>query len=137
MAAATHHFRGRSDVEEKIKWSFPHFDYKGMMCSMAAFAQHAAFGFWKGALILGDRNRNATGHFGRIAKRSDLPSNTVLAGYVKKAAALNDQGVKLPRVVKKPAPKTIKVPALIAAALEHDPNAQSGFDALSPSHRRE
>ena len=34
-------------VEEKIKWGFPHFDYKGeMMCSMAAFKQHAVFGFW-------------------------------------------------------------------------------------------
>ena len=27
------------------------------------------------------------GHFGRITKRSDLPSNAVLAGYVKKAAS--------------------------------------------------
>ena len=40
------------DVEEKMKWSFPHFDYKGeMMCSMAAFKQHAVFGFWKAALM--------------------------------------------------------------------------------------
>ena len=39
-------------VEEKMKWSFPHFDYKGeMMCSMAAFKQHAVFGFWKAALM--------------------------------------------------------------------------------------
>ncbi len=30
-------------VEEKMKWSFPHFDYKGeMMCSMATF-KHIAF----------------------------------------------------------------------------------------------
>jgi len=34
-------------VEERIKWSFPHFDYNGkMMCSMAAFKEHAVFGFW-------------------------------------------------------------------------------------------
>ena len=39
------------DVEEKIKWGFPHFDYKGMMCSMAAFKQHCAFTFWKAALM--------------------------------------------------------------------------------------
>ena len=33
------------DVEEKIKWSFAYFDYKGeMICSMAAFKQHAVFG---------------------------------------------------------------------------------------------
>ena len=35
------------EVDEKMKWSFPHFDYKGMMCSMAAFKKHCAFGFWK------------------------------------------------------------------------------------------
>ena len=28
------------DVQETIKWSFPHFDYKGMMCSMASFILH-------------------------------------------------------------------------------------------------
>ena len=40
------------DVEEKIKWGFPHFDYKDeMMCSMAAFKNHAVFGFWKAPLM--------------------------------------------------------------------------------------
>ena len=39
-------------AEEKMKWSMPHFDYKGeMMCSMAAFKQHCSFGFWKAALM--------------------------------------------------------------------------------------
>ena len=33
------------DVQERMKWSFPHFDYKNeMMCSMAAFKQHAVNG---------------------------------------------------------------------------------------------
>ena len=40
------------DVEETMKWSFPHFQCKGMLCSMAAFKQHCAFGFWKGAMIV-------------------------------------------------------------------------------------
>jgi hypothetical protein len=35
------------ECQETMKWSFPHFDYKGMLCSMAAFKQHAVFGFWK------------------------------------------------------------------------------------------
>ncbi len=40
------------DVEETMKWSFPHFDYKGeMMCSMASFKEHCAFGFWKTSLM--------------------------------------------------------------------------------------
>ena len=34
-------------VQETIKWGFPHFEYKGVICSMAAFKQHCSFGFWK------------------------------------------------------------------------------------------
>jgi uncharacterized protein YdeI (YjbR/CyaY-like superfamily) len=126
------------EVEEAMKWSFPHFLYKGMLCSMASFKQHAAFGFWKGSLVTGGpRQTDAMGHFGRIAKRSDLPSKKVLTGYVKKAMALNEQGVKVPRAPKRAAPKTGSVPADLAAALNRDGKAQAGFDALSPSHRRE
>jgi len=35
------------DVEESLKWSCPHFVYHGMLCHMAAFKAHCAFGFWK------------------------------------------------------------------------------------------
>ena len=38
-------------IEETIKWGFPHFEYKGIVASMAAFKQHASFGFWKGTLL--------------------------------------------------------------------------------------
>ena len=41
------------DVVEAMKWSSPHFEYRGMLCNMAAFKQHCAFGFWKGSLVLG------------------------------------------------------------------------------------
>ena len=58
------------EVEETMKWSFPHFDYQGeMMCSMAAFKEHCAFGFWKGSLVVGktgNRNDEAMGQMGRI-----------------------------------------------------------------------
>jgi hypothetical protein len=40
------------DVEETIKWGFPHFMYKGILCSMASFKQHCASGFWKGVFGL-------------------------------------------------------------------------------------
>ena len=56
-----------------MKWSFPHFIYKGMLCSMASFKEHAAFGFWKGSLVTGGpRSADAMGHFGRLTKPSDL-----------------------------------------------------------------
>ncbi len=126
------------DVEEAMKWSFPHFIYKGMLCSMAAFTQHAALGFWKGSLVLGrEKNADAMGQFGRITKRSDLPSGKILAGYIRKAAALNDQGVKVPRTPRRVAPTVLKVPADLAAALKKSQKAHAGFAGLSPSHRRE
>jgi uncharacterized protein YdeI (YjbR/CyaY-like superfamily) len=126
------------EVEEAMKWSFPHFLYKGMLCSMASFKQHAAFGFWKGTLVTGGpRKADAMGHFGRITTRSDLPSTKVLAGYVKKAAALNELGVKVLRASKKAAPKPVRAPTDLAAALRKNRKARAGFDALSPSHARE
>ena len=126
------------DVEEEMKWSFPHFVYKGVLCSMAAFTQHAAFGFWKGSLVLGrGKNADAMGQFGRITKRSDLPSKNILAGYIRKAAALNEQGVKVPRAPRRAAPKIVKVPGDLAAALKRSKKAQAGFDGLSPGHKRE
>ena len=123
-------------AEEAIKWSFPHFLYKGMLCSMASFKQHAAFGFWKGSLVTGGpRSADAMGHFGRITQLSDLPSKRVLSGYVRKAAALNDNGVKQPRAPRRAA-KPVKVPADLTAALARNKKARAAFDALSPSHRR-
>jgi uncharacterized protein YdeI (YjbR/CyaY-like superfamily) len=126
------------DVEETMKWSFPHFDYKGeMMCSMAAFKAHCAFGFWKSSLVLdGPAARDAMGHFGRITSVRDLPSDRALASYVRKAAKLNDDGIKVarrPAMTKKP----LSVTADFAAALKKKPAARKAFDAFSPSHRRE
>ncbi len=30
------------EVEEEMKWSAPHFTYKGMFCAMVAFKEHCA-----------------------------------------------------------------------------------------------
>ena len=124
------------DVEEAMKWSFPHFLYKGMLCSMAAFKAHAAFGFWKGSLVLGGgADADAMGQFGRLTKVADLPSRRALIAMIKKAAALNDQGVPVARTrrVQKP----VAMPAELAAALLTNRKAAAAFQAFSPSHRRE
>jgi uncharacterized protein YdeI (YjbR/CyaY-like superfamily) len=128
------------DVEETIKWSFPHFQYKGLLCSMAAFKEHCAFGFWKGALVFGGDGQaeEAMGQFGRITKLSDLPSKKVLSGYIKKAIELNEAGVKSPTRSKPKAPRPEPtVPDELAAALGANPAARATFEKLSPSHRRE
>jgi uncharacterized protein YdeI (YjbR/CyaY-like superfamily) len=126
-------------IAEDMKWSFPHFMYKGMLCSMAAFKAHCAFGFWKGSLVIGKAGKSteAMGQFGCITKVSELPSKKVLTGYVKKAMALNEAGVQVPRKAKAVSPKNVTVPADLAAALKNNKKAQATFDAFPPSHKRD
>src|SRR2546430_14581650 len=89
---------GCPEVEETIKWQFPAFMYKGILCGMAAFKQHCTFGFWKGDLFLGKNQQNgAMGSFGRITKLSGLPSDKIMLGYIKEAKRVNDSELKLPR----------------------------------------
>jgi uncharacterized protein YdeI (YjbR/CyaY-like superfamily) len=126
------------EVEEAIKWGAPHFMYRGMLCGMAAFREHCAFGFWKGSLVVDDSGKRveAMGSFGRITKVSDLPPRRVLAGYVRKAMALNDAGVKVPRQRKHAKPPLV-VPDYFMAALRRNRAALTAFERFSPSHRRE
>ena len=128
------------DVEETMKWSFPHFDYKGMLCSMASFKAHCALNFWKAPLLkesgIPAKSAEAMGQFGRLTALSDLPARKDLVALVKKAASLNDAGVKAPRRAAAPK-KAIRPPAAFTAALKKSKKAQSTFDALPPSHQRE
>jgi uncharacterized protein YdeI (YjbR/CyaY-like superfamily) len=129
------------DVVETMKWSFPHFDYQGVMCSMAAFKEHCAFGFWKGSLFLpkgngdGDEGSGGMGQFGRITSIDDLPGKKVLTGYIKQAMKLNEAGARVPKAKKEKPPLT--VPDYFRAALKKNKKAQATFDKFSPSHQRE
>lgn len=126
------------EVEETLKWSAPHFLYKGMMCHMAAFKAHCAFGFWKGALLFPDMDeKDSMGHLGRIATLKDLPSKKVLAGYVKQAMKLNDEGVKTPARAAPKAPRPLDVSDYFWAALKKNKAALATFKAGSTSFKRE
>jgi uncharacterized protein YdeI (YjbR/CyaY-like superfamily) len=126
------------EVKETIKWSMPNFDYHGIMCNMAAFKQHCAFGFWKAELLLADeddKGKEAMGQFGRITSVKDLPSKKVLTAYVKKAMKLNEAGVKVARP--KAAPRELVVPDYFIAALEASPAAYEAFNKFSTSAKRD
>ncbi|HEX8691208.1 MAG TPA: YdeI/OmpD-associated family protein [Longimicrobium sp.] len=132
---------GCPEAQETMKWSFPHFDYKGILCSMASFKQHCAFGFWKGSLIVGGdggSGEDAMGQFGRITSVDDLPPRETLVGYVREAKRLNDEGVKSPTRSKPKEPRPeAEVPGDLAAALEENEQARATFERFSPSNRRE
>ena len=127
------------DVAEDMKWSSPTFMHHGLLCGMAAFKEHAIFGFWKGPLVLGSRAEEVgrTGSFRtRLTKVSDLQSKKAMAADIKKAMALNEAGVTLPRASRGPA-TPIVVPDDLAAALRKNKKAQAAFELFSPSHKRE
>lgn len=88
------------EVEETLKWGAPSFTYRGkILCGMAAFKQHAAFGFWQGAQVTGSGSEaggEGMGQFGKLTRLSDLPGKRELTGYIRQAMALIDSGAKRP-----------------------------------------
>ncbi|HEU4935931.1 MAG TPA: YdeI/OmpD-associated family protein [Vicinamibacterales bacterium] len=128
---------GCPEVEETMKWSFPHFVYKGMLCSMAAFKAHCSFGFWKGSLLDVPPNGTPMSQFGRITAVDDLPRSKELTRLVRQAAALNDDGVKIARPERTASKAPPKTPGDLQKALKTNAKASANFKALSPSHKRE
>jgi hypothetical protein len=73
------------EVEEGLKWSCPHFGYKGMLCHMAAFKEHCAFGFWKGKLVLDPANNKSSDAMGQFG--ASRQSRTFLTGVCSSATS--------------------------------------------------
>ena len=134
--------QGCPDTEEAIKWGMPSFLYRGkILCGVAAFKQHCAFGFWKGRAsgYAEPKEREAMGQFGRITTIKDLPPKKELIALIKRA--MQDSEIRAaqpkpaaPKKVAKPAPKT---PDDLAAALKKNKKALAVYEAFSPSAKRE
>ena len=126
------------EVEETIKWSMPHFTYKGrLFAGMAAFKAHATFGLWQAGAVLGETGseREAMGQFGRLTSIDDLPPEAELKSIIQRAAEHAKAGPK-PRP-KAPPKADLATPPDLAAALGSNPAARGAFDAFPPSGRRE
>ena len=128
-------------IEETMKWSAPFFEYKGVVANMAAFKQHASFGFWKRKLMAdpaglfparGDSSMGGK----KFRSLADLPPDSVLVRYIKAAVALNESGAKVPRPPRKKRPPP-RVPAELAAAFRKNAKARAAFDSFTPSQQRE
>lgn len=129
------------EVRETIKWGFPHFDYKGIICSMASFKEHCAFGFWKAALMKDKSllkmaaSETAMGHLGKIHSVKDLPPDNLLTRYIKEAVKLNETGAKW--VKPKAAPKKLILPTYFTKALKTSKSAQTTFAGFSYSNKKD
>jgi uncharacterized protein YdeI (YjbR/CyaY-like superfamily) len=130
------------DATETIKWGMPFFEYKGIICNMAAFKAHCSLGFFKAGLMtkateLQANNEEGMGHLGRITSLQDLPADEVLVGYIKEAAALNEAGVKKATPKKTTEKKDLVIPAEVTSALETNAAAKNTFDNFPYSHKKE
>ena len=127
-------------VEETLKWSMPTFVYAGgILAGMAAFKQHASFGYWKHALVMGEGvQRDGMGSYGRMASLKDLPPKKRLLADIRRAMKLNEEGVKAPGARKSGAPRQPpEAPADLAAALKKNRRAKAAFDGFPPSAQRD
>jgi uncharacterized protein YdeI (YjbR/CyaY-like superfamily) len=126
-------------IGETIKWGMPSFVHAGgIVCMMAAFKQHVSFGFWKHALVMGDVERDGMGSFGKLRAPGDIPPKRALVALVRKAAKLNEQGVKQAAPGRKAAPKPPpEVPPELAAALKRNKAAAAAFKGFPPGEQRE
>lgn len=130
------------DLQEAMKWSMPHFLYKGKnLAGMAAFKAHASFTIHGEAAANPDRERQeGMGHYGKITSLADLPGDNVLKSRLIAAVErIESNGTALskkPATPRKSKPE-LPIPPDFAAALDANPPARATLEGFAPSHRRE
>ncbi|PQA94478.1 hypothetical protein B0A69_08410 [Chryseobacterium shigense] len=130
------------DAEETMKWSFPHFMYKGkILCAMASFKQHCTFGFWLEKEmktmqeITSGIEKNSMFSLGKITKTEDLPPKIMLKKAIKEAMELINMGVTMKKAP--PAKTETEIPEYFQTALNGNKKALQIFGKGSPSFRKE
>jgi hypothetical protein len=132
-------------IVETLKWGVPHFEHAGIIGGMAAFKQHAAYGFWSKRLVQERLGKDAEKLFPKSAERgmggrkirsvSELPPDALLVRAIRIAVALNLEGVRPKRTLKKKPP--VKPPPYLVAALKKNAKARATFERFTPAQRRE
>ena len=131
------------ELEETLKWRNPTGMHEGkIVCGMAAFRAHCAFGFWDRELQAevakatgGGSSDDSVMHRIRIETLAQVPSAAQLKGWMKQAV----ERAKAPAAKCEPrAPKPeAEVPEDLSRAPARNAAAERRFAAFSPSKRRE
>jgi len=122
-------------VEETLKWSMPHFVYKGKnIAAMAPFKAHCAVSVYGD----GRQDSDGMGSYGKITKVEDMPGEAELISKLQTAIGMIDRGELPAWRQEPPKPKTkIEVPQDLSAGLAANPAAAQFWDKLSASARYE
>jgi uncharacterized protein YdeI (YjbR/CyaY-like superfamily) len=131
------------DTTETLKWGMPHFLHNGsILCSMAAFKQHCAMGFWLQSQMKDEfglfkrEQEGGMGSMGKMRDLNDVPPAVELGSYLLEAKALIDNGVKLKKTVTAVS-SLPEIPSDFQLALNADALVNSHFQAMSNSHKKE
>jgi len=133
--------QGCPEIVETIKWGSPFFDYKGLLCGLAAFKAHCSLFFWRDIDVTQwlEKTNGAgagMGQFGKIASKADLPKDAVLLACVRAAVEQRNSPASKPKRERKPG-KELAVPEDLKKALSKNTKASTTFKNFAPSHRRE
>ncbi|MGV8960283.1 MAG: YdeI/OmpD-associated family protein [Stenotrophomonas sp.] len=124
------------EATEAIKWGMPAFLYRGkLLCTMAAFKQHAALGLWQRENVGNTpRSDDGMGQYGRLTGLQDLPDEREFAIRLAQGMQRIDAGTAVRKSTPRP---VLEMPTDFAAALQAAPAAQATFDGFAPSYRRD
>jgi uncharacterized protein YdeI (YjbR/CyaY-like superfamily) len=131
------------DVEEAIKWGFPHFDYKGdFMCVIAAYKNHCSLSFLKAELMSDPRLKESKTlkpiqrFLGKVTNLDELPPDGEFIDLLKEAMVLNEKGIKV-IAPKSDKPKVLEMPDYFSAQLAVNAKAKEVFENKSDSFRKD
>ena len=122
-------------IEETLKWSMPHFVYKGKnIAAMAPFKAHCAVSVYGD----GRQDSDGMGSYGKITRLEDLPPDVELVAKLHTAMGMIDRGELPAWRYESPKPKAeIPVPQDLSAGLAANPAAAESWDKFSASARYE
>jgi uncharacterized protein YdeI (YjbR/CyaY-like superfamily) len=131
------------EVEEVVKWGYPHFDYQGdVLCIIGSFKNHISFSIYKAELMIDPKLIESVkagkkmGYMDKVKAMDELPARDVLETYIKDGMVLNEKGIKKTRPVSDK-PKVIEVPDYFQEQLNANPEAKKVFESKSDSFRKE
>ncbi|WP_276131683.1 YdeI/OmpD-associated family protein [Polluticoccus soli] len=131
------------EITETVKWGMPHFEYKGIVCSMASFKQHCVFGFWKASImddphgILEKVGKTSMGSLGSITSKKDLPADKIIISYIKAAVKLNEEGINIEKAKPTTSPKDLQIHEDFKKALAKNKEARKTYDVFSHTNKKD
>lgn len=129
------------DIEEKIKWGSPSFEYKGLMMSAGAFKNFVGVWFHKGALLNDPGNLlEASTEDTKALRKYIIPSlddldEAGLRSLILEAMQVNDKGLQVEGYNE--ANDKFSHSDFLEAALKTNPRAKAGFEALTNYKKKE